>query len=432
MKNFKILLTFIISFFVGILCTNAYAPLCSYTGIHDETNQNEWVYVIADGSRTMIWTPDKAPLEGMENALTEYMAKLPDNSLTRSIITFTDGVGMTNVSAHDVIAGTYGTTYFFNGSYSYLYISLFMNGHRDKVNNFGFNPSYVPQAETDQFKKSFVLAGECPKYICLCKTNTNQSGFFTYEYAHNNDLGEGAITTCESQGCSVSELAFELFDNKMFHLNLYKDEILKASTDQISTLTSDEIDKLANLFNLVLPCNNEETKCMNNADLHRVASMLIYQTDDSGQTIPIERAYKNILKNKDLKFSDPEAQSKYQDLLTAADFFRRAVSTGAGSLIDIYNTEKDCKNIIGDVNVKGSFAYYLQSLFSFIQYLGPVLVIILTVAEYFKAIFDDSTVKKANKNTITRLILLVLLFFIPLLLKIIMQLLGVTSNCGIK
>ena len=95
-------------------------------------------------------------------------------------------------------------------------------------------------------------------------------------------------------------------------------------------------------------------------------------------------------------------------------------------------TGKD--SLLGDVSNEDSVAWLLQKLFNYIKVLGPSLTIILSSIDYIKAIVlsDEKQVRKVNSNFVKRMIAAVLLFFIPTLVEVIFNILGITTDCGIS
>lgn len=77
----------------------------------------------------------------------------------------------------------------------------------------------------------------------------------------------------------------------------------------------------------------------------------------------------------------------------------------------------------------------VQEAFTFIKILTPILVGVLSLIDYIKAITSssDDEVKKATQRTIKRLVIGVLLFFLPFLLDLLFDIFGFTdvSRCGI-
>ena len=115
-------------------------------------------------------------------------------------------------------------------------------------------------------------------------------------------------------------------------------------------------------------------------------------------------------------------QDIYLQLVDAADTF----ITNVGGDSDAFEVSS-CEEIIGN----GTFASYLNQAFRFIQFVGPVLVIVLSIFEYIKIIAsgDSDALKKQNKRTVTRIVFALLLFLIPIILKFILNILGFYGDC---
>ena len=102
-----------------------------------------------------------------------------------------------------------------------------------------------------------------------------------------------------------------------------------------------------------------------------------------------------------------------------------------------------CSGIFGSVTDKGnkgtpaSLAYIFQQLFNYLKILGPLLVIVLSGIDFAKTVLagDDEGMQKATKKLGIRLVLVVLLYFIPDLAKFILSILNgglKDPTCGIK
>lgn len=92
-------------------------------------------------------------------------------------------------------------------------------------------------------------------------------------------------------------------------------------------------------------------------------------------------------------------------------------------------------SLLGNPEDENSVAWLLQQIFNFVKIVGPILVVVLSSIDYAKVIIqsDDESMGKANKKLMWRLILAALLFFIPLLIQVFLQMFGFTSDptCGI-
>lgn len=101
-----------------------------------------------------------------------------------------------------------------------------------------------------------------------------------------------------------------------------------------------------------------------------------------------------------------------------------------------FDTSNGCESYLGNPKTKGEPAYYLQFVFNLIKYAAILLLFALTVMEFSKATVSSNqdAMKKALQNTIKRLIIAVVIFFLPILIKFVFELLGIYSagTCGIS
>ena len=78
----------------------------------------------------------------------------------------------------------------------------------------------------------------------------------------------------------------------------------------------------------------------------------------------------------------------------------------------------------------------VKNILKFIQYLGPVLVIVFTVFDFVKAALsgDQGELKKASSRFSKRLVAAILLFFIPIIVSLLFNLTGITvpDDCLFK
>ena len=81
---------------------------------------------------------------------------------------------------------------------------------------------------------------------------------------------------------------------------------------------------------------------------------------------------------------------------------------------------------------------FLQTIVDYVRIIGIVLAIILGILDYIKVIFgsDEKSMSKANKNMMTRIIAVALLFLIPAILNFALGLFDVygsdTGTCGVE
>lgn len=95
--------------------------------------------------------------------------------------------------------------------------------------------------------------------------------------------------------------------------------------------------------------------------------------------------------------------------------------------------DQRCEGIFGSLTDKKSLAYMLHKILNFMQFLGPILVIALSIMDLVKAVAsnDKDALSKFLKTTAKRLIYAVILFIFPPVLDAILRLTNVYGTCGL-
>jgi len=95
-----------------------------------------------------------------------------------------------------------------------------------------------------------------------------------------------------------------------------------------------------------------------------------------------------------------------------------------------------CDSYLGDPKENGSPAYYLQFVFNLMKYVAIILLLVLTIVDYAKAVASSNqdAIKKATTNTIKRIIIAAVIFILPMLIEFLFRVLGLynSTTCGIK
>lgn len=124
---------------------------------------------------------------------------------------------------------------------------------------------------------------------------------------------------------------------------------------------------------------------------------------------------------------------------SSGDYYSRPGSIDIDDLrddINSYNPDADCNSLLGSTQNEESVAWLLQQLLNYVKILGPILVVILSSLDFAKAIVasDDENMKKAERKLMVRLILAVALFLIPILVSVLLDVFGITTDqiCGLK
>ncbi len=109
--------------------------------------------------------------------------------------------------------------------------------------------------------------------------------------------------------------------------------------------------------------------------------------------------------------------------------------------IDDMNGTIGCTGVFGTVDANGnfteeSFGWLIQTALNYIKIAGPILVILLSMIEFIKAILssDEEAMKKAQSRLVIRIIAVVVLFLLPFLVGEVLKLINGISNptCGFK
>jgi len=107
---------------------------------------------------------------------------------------------------------------------------------------------------------------------------------------------------------------------------------------------------------------------------------------------------------------------------------------------DIYYTidygveEKNCESLLGHPETPNSPAYFLAFVFRVMKYIGIIILIALSIADFFNAITsqDEKALNKAFEKMLKRAILCAILFVLPTLVEFVLQLVNEnTTTCGI-
>lgn len=103
---------------------------------------------------------------------------------------------------------------------------------------------------------------------------------------------------------------------------------------------------------------------------------------------------------------------------------------------DGFGNNQSCNSLLGNPKDEKSVAWLLVTILNYMRVLGPLIVVVLSGIEFTKTIVqsDDDAMKKAKNHLITRLILVGVLFLIPTLTKLLLQIFNVISDpmCGVE
>lgn len=127
-------------------------------------------------------------------------------------------------------------------------------------------------------------------------------------------------------------------------------------------------------------------------------------------------------------------------LLSFSMSFIRVELTDSGEKVQLLanyndNDEKEkCEGLFGDPDDDDSFAHLLQIAFTIIKYAGPLLCIVFSSIDLVKTVVSDDkdAMSKTVKKCLKRVVLALILFFIPTIVNFLFPLLGFYGTCGIN
>lgn len=98
----------------------------------------------------------------------------------------------------------------------------------------------------------------------------------------------------------------------------------------------------------------------------------------------------------------------------------------------------DCNSLLGDPNddVKKEPAFFLQKIFDVMKYVAIVLIIVFTYLDFLGTVGskDDDKLKKSVSKLITRFIICVVIFVLPMILEFVFTMVEIYSPsvCNIR
>lgn len=139
---------------------------------------------------------------------------------------------------------------------------------------------------------------------------------------------------------------------------------------------------------------------------------------------------KYIIKTQKIQVTNSESKAKEYSTKKRVLYFKLSSEEDLTKSNNVNNANMNCNSLLGDTEDEESVAWLVQHILNYVKLAGPVLVLIFTSIDYLKALVqsDDETMAKNNKKLATRILLAVLLFFIPTLVNVLLGLFGFTTS----
>lgn len=174
----------------------------------------------------------------------------------------------------------------------------------------------------------------------------------------------------------------------------------------------------------------------------KLSEFATYSTTEGNKIDALKQTLLNI-ETRLKAMGETDKANKVAGYVSTADAAKAAVvkvsKSAANSMLD--GTDFGIGDISGATCnvISTDLQSFLQTIIDYIRIAGIVLAVIFGILDYIKAIFgtDEKSMAKANKNFMTRLIAVALLFLIPSILTFVLGLfnilgLGGSGTCGIN
>ena len=101
--------------------------------------------------------------------------------------------------------------------------------------------------------------------------------------------------------------------------------------------------------------------------------------------------------------------------------------------LDPVEEDLDCDGLFGNPNEEGTVAHFMNDIFEIMKWVAPLLCLAFSVVEFVKAAAsqDKEALNKAFSKTIKRIVLALVMFFLPKLINVIFPLIGFYGTCGV-
>lgn len=218
--------------------------------------------------------------------------------------------------------------------------------------------------------------------------------------------------------------------------SLGADEAAMVFTDSLSSvITGEDEGKFLGLFGTMQEC---ETMTVEGVDKENQVSYCgLYETLRQ-DIIEYKNSYlntKNVSYKLKYKQTLDELKTACNQAMSSADWNDACVnrclylSKEAAEWNKIFNPT----SATNDCGFSDKLFAWILNIMKWVKYILPVLVIILGIIDFIKAIGadKDDEIKKAQGRFVRRLIAAALVFLVPLIIEFVLKKFGFNSNCGL-
>ena len=209
--------------------------------------------------------------------------------------------------------------------------------------------------------------------------------------------------------------------SRILDVNNCKGACTKIESKKIITGKSiivDGIIKTSAINSYLSALNDSNNTAVNNNNVSKgLGNNIIRSIFKSGKTSILDSTLNTKILNTSVINNISQIQKKYKDE-------------------ENLNCTDSDDSLLGDPNNEDSVAWLIQKVLNYIKIIGPILVIIFSSIDYLRALIqsDNETLAKLNKKLITRIVLVLLLFFVPTIVNALLALIGFTntSTCNLE
>lgn len=275
-------------------------------------------------------------------------------------------------------------------------------------------------------KNNLMNYGVCPQYVYIDNN-------FNHEFCLDSDG-----TYCKNKGQDVSTSFSDSKNNGHLVYNI---------TDDISDFFDDFTFNETMIFNEDYNLGTDVAEKLKSEVLYGLSVPDFIANSEAyiNGYKELQERYENYSTNVHSKYEKEHSEGKITDEEwkeiettinenTQMQIANLEYSRVTGSKFD-FSVENGCTSILGSVGTEGSPAYYLNFVFKVLKYIAIVMLLVFTVLDFTKAVAssDNDSLKKALQKAIKRIIICVVIFFLPILINFVLELLGIVDSgtCGI-
>ena len=249
---------------------------------------------------------------------------------------------------------------------------------------------YTPYGYISKYREKLSNEPQslCPKQIFIINTN-NKYGF----YACGNEVENNSVSTCS---------ATENYVKKLSDTVIKMDYVTSVGITVDNMFDGGNTSNIQDIYNEVQ--EDIEKYCDDNLETYN--KELCEQAKKNYET--------TIEQGQDVGKTEEELEAGYS-------YFKNNLQFG--------NLD-DCASYLGYIYNPNDPAYYLNLAFNIIKYISIIMLFVFSISDYIKAIVSnkDDGIKKATQNTIKRLIIAIIIFFLPILINFIFDVLGIITT----